>query len=215
MKLFKDTDQITALAVFIVLLIFALLGCEKDISNETSDKSQPTADSVVIHESISGIRSGRVYPVWHDSSYTIDNFLLAGSTGYTNEQYLFNKDSIRTVTFTKVDNEIVGLYGAKYGVYHIKIDYKNELWQDFEMICFAKDKGTSYKSIPTGRNYGKDVNHYIMYKREVQTLRYYDTTFSRWKLKYRYSIMGSGFIYRDFLSSTLEKSDIFRLEHKP
>ncbi len=214
MKYFKDSDQITALIVFMAFLFLALLGCEKELEDEPNDTLPITADSVIVHESISGVRSGRVYPVFYTESFTIDNFLFAASANYTNEQYLFNKDSINSITFVRQDPEIVGIGDTKYGIYKVIIDFKG--WSDFEMVCFVKNRpGSGYKIIAEGKNYGQGIRFYLVYKRDVQKLRYYDQQYRVWKNKYRYFVNGFDFSYRDFIPSTLEKSDIFRLEHRP
>ena len=161
---------------------------------------------------VSELRSGREYPFFDITNAAIlDNKY--------NEQYLFDKDDVATFTMTRLESETAAYNDTLViGVFNVIVRFKDNTTFSFNgWATDQKDprkRKNLYVITPTGFNYGKGVDNLIVFFRTKNIMSYYDFTFNTFKTKYEYIVYDKTYriLYKDYIPSRLEKSNVFLLK---
>lgn len=209
--------------VISVCIIIAMLSCskdepEKDVTEKVEMVSIPintpedeiTFVKAFVEKYGSG-RSGNLFNILRRDIMATDNFMLAGSPGYRNEQIAFNKDSILNTRLVRIDPEVVGLFDTTYGIFQATITYKNlNTWTG--VVYSENFVGSEKIFIPSGINIAPGAESTITYVRVARTMSYYDNKYLKVKTKYYYNVNIDGLLrYSDAIPGSLNNSSVFRL----
>lgn len=193
--------------LFFILFIL-IISCAKDGEQYDKQTNQINADQVT------ETRAGREYAV-----FDIDNMAILDNK--YNTQYLFNKDSIVLIRQQRLDGEIIsyGNNGVKMGVFNVQVNFKDGTTFHFNGYATDEKLPSKRKNIyiktPVGINYGKNIKNYIIIWRQNDFITYYDFKFGYFKKKFLHTVYDnkSIILYKDYIPSELEKSNIFLLNY--
>lgn len=212
------------LAFFVALIVVSsFFGCSKDdnvvpatekTTNLTPQILTPEDEvkaSLDFVQKYGSGRSGLLLNILNVERMVTDNYMQASTAGYKNRQMVFNKDSVNTITLSRISQETV-VIGKTHGIFLVAIDYKNPAMQDYTDIVYSENIKGNVAVIPmSGVNYGTGINTYLTYTRETRSMNYYDTTYKKFKNKFYYTVTGPGVNYIDIIPGNLSNSSVFRL----
>jgi hypothetical protein len=150
-------------------------------------------------------RTGKLRWVFDSTTIVLDNYML---TDEKNVQILFNKDSISIVRLVKSDNERVYIGRKLHGVYNLTIVSGVDTFRYENVFAPYTKQLIEYK--PAGVNY-KGPFKFMKFTRDDDFIKYYDITFAKFKIKYKYTVETENLRYTDYIPSLLNNSNVFKL----
>lgn len=208
-------------SLLVIIMVYACLKDEPIEPTSAENTQITTYDTQVdprVKDVIFELRTGLLLPILDTTKMVINNYLLSGTFGYNNEQHVFNKDSISSVSFVPIGYNPATINRSRYNSYEVRIKYMNTSNGDFVATVYGPENTKPFK--PTGENLIPGTNLWLMFRRETRTMNYYDTTFKMYKTKHQYTVMSvpsqnvtisAGSIYRDYIPSLLKNSSVFNL----